>query len=626
MADWTPTIKVEIDFTVGLNGTPTTWTNVTQWVELAETIQINRGRSDEVSTADANQLQLVLNNRDGRFTADRPASPYYPGVRVGRPIRVTVEGQVRFQGYVDEWPIEWPEGTGDYASAAITASSQSAYLGFGAELKSTLLEEMERTVYGWSVYFPLTEGEDARRPTELRDRAVLSVAGTGNPILFGQGAQVVTDERSMAAFQAGQYLTGKMPVGEYLPGSSTKRTSAQFVFSTTTAAGVLAEFTWGSISESKVTVSLTADGRLRLSAGWWGQADALVFVGNRAGLADGTMHHVVVSFAPYSPDGPQPTWLFVDGVLTASVQASTSDAYLYYFTGIDSFTTSLGSGFAGTIGSFGFRPSYTSGDPARLHQAHMTGFAGETVSARMARVMVYLGIPASAYSVDTDALTPVERIDTTGRTVNDVLADLEAAEGGVLADSRDGVVTLRSRVSRYNRPTAVTLSVAQQEAGQDVKPKVDRSNLVNDITVTAADGAIARATNQASVDEYGYARSSLSLPVAYDRALETAGWRTGVYSIPRARIPSLQVDLMNLPVAKRAACLAADIGTRVALNDLPGQAAAASMPFIVEGYAETIGPFQYELTFNVSPGDFYEVFELDSDDHGLLDSDFPIAY
>lgn len=86
-----PNTKVEIAFDSGFS-TPAasrTWTDVSQWVEGNEEIAIGFARSDERSVADANTCSLTLDNSDGRFTAKRTASPYYPNVRVGRPIRVT---------------------------------------------------------------------------------------------------------------------------------------------------------------------------------------------------------------------------------------------------------------------------------------------------------------------------------------------------------------------------------------------------------------------------------------------------------------------------------------------------------------------------------------------------------
>lgn len=66
------------------------WTDITQWVQLNERIQIRRGRQDELATIQAGQLTLTLDNADGRFTAGSATSPYYPNVKKNKRIRVRV--------------------------------------------------------------------------------------------------------------------------------------------------------------------------------------------------------------------------------------------------------------------------------------------------------------------------------------------------------------------------------------------------------------------------------------------------------------------------------------------------------------------------------------------------------
>lgn len=85
-----PDVTVEIAFDSGWS-TPEgsrTWTDVTDYVELSESVGIGVGRADEFNIADANTLSLTLDNRDGRFTPGKTSSPYYPDVKIGRPIRV----------------------------------------------------------------------------------------------------------------------------------------------------------------------------------------------------------------------------------------------------------------------------------------------------------------------------------------------------------------------------------------------------------------------------------------------------------------------------------------------------------------------------------------------------------
>jgi|JI10StandDraft_1071094.scaffolds.fasta_scaffold05700_9 hypothetical protein len=85
-----PSTTVEVAFNAGLATDPAsrTWTDITDYVELDQGVTITGGRSDERSSADANGCTLVVDNSDGRFTPELSSSPYYPNVKLRRPIRV----------------------------------------------------------------------------------------------------------------------------------------------------------------------------------------------------------------------------------------------------------------------------------------------------------------------------------------------------------------------------------------------------------------------------------------------------------------------------------------------------------------------------------------------------------
>ena len=67
-----------------------TWTDISQYVNVAQGVAITRGASDELSETQPGTATLVLENQDGRFTPGNAASPYYPFVRRNAPIRIAV--------------------------------------------------------------------------------------------------------------------------------------------------------------------------------------------------------------------------------------------------------------------------------------------------------------------------------------------------------------------------------------------------------------------------------------------------------------------------------------------------------------------------------------------------------
>lgn len=87
-----PTVFVEVAFNAGYStaAASRTWTDVTSYVKTSESIAIRVGRQDEFSQASPNTCALTLINSDGRFTPGLATSPYYPNVKIGRPLRVCV--------------------------------------------------------------------------------------------------------------------------------------------------------------------------------------------------------------------------------------------------------------------------------------------------------------------------------------------------------------------------------------------------------------------------------------------------------------------------------------------------------------------------------------------------------
>lgn len=86
--------RVELAFGADLTQTPDqwTWVDVSQYLRDSDDprIQRSRGRHNEYSETSPSEVSLTLNNDDGRFTPDNATSPFYPNVRRGVPIRITL--------------------------------------------------------------------------------------------------------------------------------------------------------------------------------------------------------------------------------------------------------------------------------------------------------------------------------------------------------------------------------------------------------------------------------------------------------------------------------------------------------------------------------------------------------
>ena len=78
------------------------------------------------------------------------------------------------------------------------------------------------------------------------------------------------------------------------------------------------------------------------------------------------------------------------------------------------------------------------------------------------------------------------------------------------------------------------------------------------------------------------------------------------------KLTSVTVDVINCTSAQKTLLLAADLGTRFTVSNLPSQAPASTMDFFIEGITYDIGPESFTVTFNTSAAAYANVWILDS--------------
>lgn len=100
-----PTVVIEATVGVGWS-----WEVISRYViKEGHSLTIRRGRSSEQGRAQPGECSFTLGNADGRFTEDSTTSPYAGRwVRLRTRIRVTVNGQICFVGYLQSSRMTWP--------------------------------------------------------------------------------------------------------------------------------------------------------------------------------------------------------------------------------------------------------------------------------------------------------------------------------------------------------------------------------------------------------------------------------------------------------------------------------------------------------------------------------------
>jgi hypothetical protein len=111
---------------------------------------------------------------------------------------------------------------------------------------------------------------------------------------------------------------------------------------------------------------------------------------------------------------------------------------------------------------------------------------------------------------------------------------------------------------------------------------LDRQHVVNDAYVTRPDGPTLRVVNAASVTAHRTRTANITFSVnSDDQLLQAANWYLYRYANPVLRVGTVTFRPYTTPgLATLAATL--EPGDKITINNLPAQAPATSMDFIIE--------------------------------------------
>lgn len=628
-----PDVSVEVAFDTAPLSTSPIWTNITPYVILQEgELVITRGRPDEFSSSQPGTLNLWLDNSDGRFTRGLATSQYYPNVKNGKRIRVSIvyNGVTyrRFDGHVNNWPTTWRvTGSNPYIPVQITAVDRFDRLNKRGELRSVIEEEYLRdvTMQGTrgAAYYPLSEasGSDTAgniTPHPQGSAFIVTFTGEGD-ISFGSGTGPGTDELSAVQFQptsptnGGKYLQAEF----YTPvGGNSGLTLEAFMLApraTNTRDIVSLETSQGRRAE----LSFDVNGKLvGFTTGFNGVKNYTLTSANI--VNNNSTHHVALTESITNPgtlSAVITARLYMDGVQVASTS--------YFDTAIETYQRVYMGGepvfgqlFEGTLSHVAAYSTALTASRILTHaQAGLTSLI-ERTDQRIARIADWIGIPTTDRALDVGDGT-VGWQSTSGQQPIDSMQEVEASEGpgSTLFISGDNKFTFHKRSRRYNANVFLTLD-AQDAAqiGRELEFPGDDFGVFNDVSVDRARGSQSRWINQASIDEFGLYRTSISTVAEKDsQAQAIAQWITENYGSPRTRTPNVTCDLYVLATSNTSlttTILTTEVSHKVRLTNLPPEAPVSTLDIFVEGSTETINVAQWDISFACSPADFDAVWQL----------------
>lgn len=605
MADFTRLVEVDFDGT---------WTDISPYVREAEGIRITRGRGDEQAEVRPGTMSLVLDNRDGRFTPGSPASPYWPNVRKGRPIRASVVvGGItyrRFTGRVNEWPVTF-DGGDRLVLSHITATDVFKQLGNLAPMESML--EREMLALGPDAYYTLGEparsasaGDTSGNGSAALGRYAIGAVTSASTLEFGAGTGPGTDELSAVVYKPEAASIGRL-LGRPKAAANNSVVMACWMNTTVKGRAILALANSESIAFTVKTND--TDGKLNFAAA--NNRSVIVSAGlaSSPNLADGTTHLVAVLLKPNGE-----IYASVDGAASVLAATFAPDANYGPFVDMGAYTfIYVGAGpsfagpsapylvFSGTLSHVWYAERNTMPDWSEAWAAGNS----ETTEDRFARICRVLGITASTAG---GSATVIGAQAIRGKAPLQALRDVAGVEAGLIRASRsDGSVVLECRNFRYALP-APTLILAGLREG-DLRWSDDDQHVVNDVTNRRDNGAAQRWTDPDSIAEYGTYTAGDTLPWDSDTAaLHNAQWRVSNGADPPPRIARFTVVANALPEHEQILDL--DISSNLTLTGLPSGSPVGAVDVIVEGYTETIEFNYHTITYNTSPASTAKVWRL----------------
>lgn len=640
----TLTCILEFHQTAGFGLPPTSgWTNISAYLDAESVATITRGRADERPAVTPSTLTAILDNTDGRFTPGNSSSPYYPNITTPKWVRFSVtDGTTtwrRFTGLIDTWK---PYLTGANSYKQVELDATDVLKALGRSLRASVARVVNKALPIGSflqeeilldtplAYYPLNDGSNAVSFADLSgnsqpalqilsqgSRGKISSGGTAGPP--GDGASTV----GFTPYYGPDNVTQE---GDYL------QTTLNPALSVGTGSAWTFEC-WMNVANDGPAPSTSTAG---LNYDY--VAAALCDNGLFSGTTILTYYHTAVAGKTYLNEGGGNSIMSyqINGVggLNAgpelvpgawyhfAVSCSATGTMSFYVNGVKWPWATLGTVptavntlaqlYVGGVPSFG--PAFMNGNVAHVavyqaeltaariqahYQAGATGFAGETLSQRVVRVLRYAGFGdlTGSPAIQSSALA------VTGQNAATVLAllhDLETTEQGVFFIAGDGTPTFYNRQQRFNGTGAPLVLNAQLNLSSAVAPTFDEATVLNDVTVTTRLGSSFRAQDSTSVGQRGVFHEEFQIVSGSPtNADDTANWILFLYSQPSLRCSDLPVDLLTQP-SIATAVLNADMFTFVSFTNLPPSFGGFGN-LVVQGMNETWGVTQQEITFHTTP-------------------------
>ncbi|GAA5076720.1 hypothetical protein HNP84_007319 [Thermocatellispora tengchongensis] len=531
------------------------WVNVNPWVQWHRGVKISRRRSHELDQVSPGTMTLELLNSDGRFTPDRPDSPYYPNVKINRPIRVRAR---------------WPISPNLLYSGQATASNASMFAASDGDLAVDLAV--------------IPPGFSFMR--SIRWSGVL----WNGELLYVGGSTVSTPTDQAITVTEGQPYAVQCLARRGATGPSMVR---MFIRWYDVAGDQLGDSVGADVTLTTSWQPVTATGTAPAGAEW-----ARVVVEHR--VTPGASIDVYVAALQFEQAPAPTTW------------TSPGREFIRYRGYVDRWPLAW---YNGVLGYAAITCTNSSKILARASLDDALAdfqLSGE----RIADLLTIAGITDLEH-IDNGLSQLRLSGQEEGQKIAPLIRACEVSEAGLFFFRSDGLPAFHDR-GRRQAVTNQVLELPAHLLGSDLTIQVDDALLYNDITVRAFDGTEHRSLGATSIGEYGRYSYTLDTLLPADQIIDRGRAMFRMYEEPRPRaapitiaahqVPELWLDLLFL-----------EIGDRVQVTDLPPEAPSDLLDLWVEGISEVIGDSTWEMALDTSPLSGTAALTLDHFGLGRLD-------
>lgn len=245
----------------------------------------------------------------------------------------------------------------------------------------------------------------------------------------------------------------------------------------------------------------------------------------------------------------------------------------------------------------------------------LVGNSGESAHGRIIRLCKEEGVALSSDAFQyTSELMGAQPIDS----LLNIIRECEETDAGVIYERSYGLA-YQPRTYRHanGAGVAMTLNFAAGDVAAAPEPTDDDQQLRNDVTVSRKGGSSYRAqwtTGPNRISLAGRYDDSVDLSLAGDAQLpHQAWWRAHLGTNADMRWPRVPVNFAARPnlIGSWLACRP---GSRINVLNPPAESGDGStLDLFVEGYAERIEPYGWDVVANCSPATHWYVIVLDSD-------------